>query len=60
MGGTFVAADLNDEAAATALVDAAARRFGSLTILVNNAVASVTSTPVDEIDHRRLGRRPPA
>ena len=49
VGGTFVAADLNDETEATALVDAAARRSGSLTILVNNAVASVTSTPVDEI-----------
>jgi len=38
-GGTahFVAADLRDEEACTALVDGAAQRLGGLTVLVNNA-----------------------
>jgi NAD(P)-dependent dehydrogenase (short-subunit alcohol dehydrogenase family) len=38
-GGTahFVAADLTDERACTALVDEAAQRLGGLTVLVNNA-----------------------
>ncbi len=49
MGGTFLAADLTDEAAAKALVDATAQRYGRLTILVNNAVAAVTSAPVDAV-----------
>jgi NAD(P)-dependent dehydrogenase (short-subunit alcohol dehydrogenase family) len=49
VGGAFVAADLNDEDAVTALVEAAAERYGSLTVLVNNAVASVTSAPVDAV-----------
>jgi NAD(P)-dependent dehydrogenase (short-subunit alcohol dehydrogenase family) len=41
-GGTaaFLPADLSAEAAATGLVDAVAERFGGLTVLVNNAVAS--------------------
>ncbi len=47
--GTFVAADLTDEAAAADLVDTAARRFGRLTVLVNNAVAAVTSAAVDDV-----------
>jgi NAD(P)-dependent dehydrogenase (short-subunit alcohol dehydrogenase family) len=34
----FVAADLSSEAAASALVGAAVERYGSLTVLVNNAV----------------------
>lgn len=45
VGGTFVAADLRDEDACTALVDAC----GSLTILVNNAVAEVEAAPVAEL-----------
>jgi NAD(P)-dependent dehydrogenase (short-subunit alcohol dehydrogenase family) len=42
----FVAADLAEHAACVALVRAAAERFGGLTVLVNNAVAS----SVDESD----------
>src|SRR5256885_14341858 len=39
----FIAADLRDEAACTALVDGAAAELGGLTVLVNNAaVADVT------------------
>lgn len=49
VGGTFLAADLADEAAATALVDDAATAHGRLDVLVNNAVASVTAAPVDEV-----------
>jgi NAD(P)-dependent dehydrogenase (short-subunit alcohol dehydrogenase family) len=48
----FVAADLSDEGACAALVDAAVERFGGLTVLVNNAVASTvdeTDGPVDEL-----------
>jgi 3-oxoacyl-[acyl-carrier protein] reductase len=39
LGGTarFVAADLAEEPACTALIDEAARRLGGLTVLVNNA-----------------------
>jgi NAD(P)-dependent dehydrogenase (short-subunit alcohol dehydrogenase family) len=36
----FVAADLTDESAGTALVARTVERFGALTVLVNNAVAS--------------------
>ena len=36
----FLAADLEEEEAATYLADAAVERFGALTVLVNNAVAS--------------------
>ena len=36
----FVAADLAEEEACTRLVDGAVERFGALTVLVNNAVAS--------------------
>ena len=42
----FAAADLADEAAWAALVNGAVERFGGLTVLVNNAVASA----VDEAD----------
>jgi NAD(P)-dependent dehydrogenase (short-subunit alcohol dehydrogenase family) len=49
VGGTFVAADLADESAAVGLVDAAVAHYGRLTILVNNAVAAVSSAPVDEM-----------
>jgi glucose 1-dehydrogenase len=42
----FVAADLSEEAASGALVDAAVSALGGLTVLVNNAVASI----VDERD----------
>ena len=43
-GGTahFIAADLTDEHACTALVDAAAQRLGGLTVLVNNAAGGDT------------------
>jgi NAD(P)-dependent dehydrogenase (short-subunit alcohol dehydrogenase family) len=44
----FLAADLSDEVACTGLVDEAAERFGGLTVLVNNAVAST----VDDADGR--------
>ena len=37
---TFIAVDLGDEAACGSLVAAAIERFGRLTVLVNNAVAS--------------------
>lgn len=49
VGGTFLPADLNDEAACGALVDAAAAAHGSLTVLVNNAVASVGTAAVDGV-----------
>jgi NAD(P)-dependent dehydrogenase (short-subunit alcohol dehydrogenase family) len=42
----FHAAELSDEAASSQLVSAAVERFGGLTVLVNNAVAST----VDEAD----------
>jgi NAD(P)-dependent dehydrogenase (short-subunit alcohol dehydrogenase family) len=42
----FVAADLADDGAGAALVDATVSRFGGLTVLVNNAVAST----VDDAD----------
>jgi NAD(P)-dependent dehydrogenase (short-subunit alcohol dehydrogenase family) len=42
----FVAADLSDDGACAGLVDTAVERFGGLTVLVNNAVAST----VDETD----------
>ncbi len=48
----FVAADLADEAACDALVDAAVDALGGLTVLVNNAVASTvdeTDGPVTEL-----------
>jgi glucose 1-dehydrogenase len=54
----FVAADLHDETAATALVDDAARLLGGLTVLVNNAaggdardaaVADITTEAWDAI-----------
>jgi NAD(P)-dependent dehydrogenase (short-subunit alcohol dehydrogenase family) len=44
----FVAADLADQDACAALVNAAVERFGGLTVLVNNAVAS----SVDDADGR--------
>jgi NAD(P)-dependent dehydrogenase (short-subunit alcohol dehydrogenase family) len=52
-GGTavFLAADLADEAACTALVDAAAERLGGLTVLVNNAAAATGGrNPVASFD----------
>jgi NAD(P)-dependent dehydrogenase (short-subunit alcohol dehydrogenase family) len=52
---TFVAADLSDEGESVGLVDAAVERFGGLTVLVNNAVASTvdeTDGPVGEITTR--------
>jgi NAD(P)-dependent dehydrogenase (short-subunit alcohol dehydrogenase family) len=51
----FVAVDLSDEGACTGLVDAAVERFGGLTVLVNNAVASTvdeTDGPVGELSTR--------
>jgi glucose 1-dehydrogenase len=42
----FVAADLSEESASDEIVDAAANALGGLTVLVNNAVASI----VDERD----------
>ncbi len=51
----FVAADLADDGACGELVDAAVDRFGALTVLVNNAVASAVDDadgPVTEVtDH---------
>lgn len=49
VGGTFLAADLNDEAACLALVDAAADAHGLLTVLVNNAVAAAGTGAVDTV-----------
>src|SRR5690349_8326972 len=37
IGAEFIAADLHDESACTALVDGAAAHLGGLTVLVNNA-----------------------
>ncbi len=48
VAGTFLAADLNDEQACADLVDAAADGRG-LTVLVNNAVADVTSAAVGDL-----------
>jgi NAD(P)-dependent dehydrogenase (short-subunit alcohol dehydrogenase family) len=51
----FVAADLSREGACGALVDAAVERFGGLTVLVNNAVASNvddSDAPVAELADR--------
>jgi NAD(P)-dependent dehydrogenase (short-subunit alcohol dehydrogenase family) len=51
----FVPADLAEEAACDALVDAAVAALGGLTVLVNNAVAAVvdeTDGPVTEITTR--------
>jgi NAD(P)-dependent dehydrogenase (short-subunit alcohol dehydrogenase family) len=47
--GTFLAADLEDEAACGRLVDEAARVHGRLTVLVNNAVAEVAPAAVDAV-----------
>lgn len=46
----FVAADLTDEAACAALVDATVARFGRLTILVNNASLGGVRGSVAETD----------
>jgi len=51
----FVAADLSEEAACDAVVDGAVLALGGLTILVNNAVATVvdeTDGPVTELTTR--------
>ncbi len=50
-GGTaeFIPADLADEAACTRLVDDAAARLGSLTVLVNNAAGGGGDRPIAEI-----------
>jgi NAD(P)-dependent dehydrogenase (short-subunit alcohol dehydrogenase family) len=51
----FVAADLSDDGACAGLVDTAVERFGGLTVLVNNAVASTvdeTDGPVGELTMR--------
>ena len=46
----FIAADLHDESAVTALVDQAADRLGGLTVLVNNAaMADGRDTTVAEM-----------
>jgi NAD(P)-dependent dehydrogenase (short-subunit alcohol dehydrogenase family) len=50
--GAFVVADLADDGVSGDLVDAAVERFGGLTVLVNNAVASSvdeTDAPVAEL-----------
>ena len=52
-GGTavFLPADLEDEAACTALVDVAAERLEGLTVLVNNAAAGTGGkSPVGDFD----------
>jgi NAD(P)-dependent dehydrogenase (short-subunit alcohol dehydrogenase family) len=51
----FAAADLADEHACVPLVDAAVERFGGLTVLLNNAVASTVDDadgPVTELTDR--------
>jgi NAD(P)-dependent dehydrogenase (short-subunit alcohol dehydrogenase family) len=51
----FAAADLADEGACGTLVDAAVERFGALTVLVNNAVASAVDGgdgPLTELSDR--------
>ena len=56
-GGTavFLPADLEDEAACTALVDAAAERLEGLTVLVNNAAAgSGGQSPVGDAQLAQL------
>src|SRR5256714_12738029 len=46
----FVATDLHDEAACTALVDETASRLGGLTVLVNNAAGGdAHDAPVAEL-----------
>ncbi len=53
LGGdaAFVAADLTEEAACASLVDAAAERFGGLTVLVNNAAGNIGADgPVADLD----------
>ena len=45
----FVPADLGDESQCGALVDEVVEQFGSLTVLVNNAVAYVRDGPVTEV-----------
>jgi len=54
LGGeaAFIPADLSAEHAGTTLVSAVRERFGSLTVLVNNAVASAAGKdgPVDQIE----------
>jgi NAD(P)-dependent dehydrogenase (short-subunit alcohol dehydrogenase family) len=50
IGGTFVAADLRDEQACTDLVEAAVAAHGTLTVLVNNAVADVDRAAVAEVE----------
>ena len=49
VGATFLAADLEDEAACAALVEGAVAAHGSLTVLVNNAVAEVGRAAVHEV-----------
>jgi NAD(P)-dependent dehydrogenase (short-subunit alcohol dehydrogenase family) len=52
---TFIAADLADPSATTGLVEAAVDRYGGLTVLVNNAVASTVDDadgPVTELTDR--------
>lgn len=45
----FLSADLGDESQCESLVGAAVEQFGSLTVLVNNAVAYVRDGPVTEV-----------
>ncbi|HEY3701601.1 MAG TPA: SDR family oxidoreductase [Acidimicrobiales bacterium] len=45
----FLSADLGDESQCESLVGAAVEQFGSLTLLVNNAVAYVRDGPVTEV-----------
>jgi NAD(P)-dependent dehydrogenase (short-subunit alcohol dehydrogenase family) len=49
VGGTFLAADLNEESACVELVEGTVAAHGSLTVLVNNAVTEVATATVADV-----------